>query len=58
MVGEVVARGTRSTVHAYGRGAVVKVPVASTPEGWIDYEARYAEAARADGAAAPRILGT
>jgi len=57
MLGEVVARGTRSTVHAYGRGAVVKVPVASTPEGWIDYEARYAEAARAAGAPAPRLLG-
>ena len=57
MVGEVVARGTRSTVHAYGRAAVVKVPVASTPEGWIDYEARYAEAARAAGAPAPRLLG-
>jgi aminoglycoside phosphotransferase (APT) family kinase protein len=58
MLGDVVARGTRSTVHAYGRGAVIKVPVASTPEGWIDYEARYAEAARAAGAPAPRLLGT
>ena len=41
-LGEIVARGTRSTVHAYGRGAVVKVPAASTPEDWIRYEARYA----------------
>jgi aminoglycoside phosphotransferase (APT) family kinase protein len=57
MLGEVVARGTRSTVHAYGRGAVVKVPVPSTPDGWIAYEARYAEAARAAGAPAPRLLG-
>jgi aminoglycoside phosphotransferase (APT) family kinase protein len=57
MLGEVVARGTRSTVHAYGRGAVAKVPVPSTPEGWIAYEARYAEAARAGGAPAPRLLG-
>jgi aminoglycoside phosphotransferase (APT) family kinase protein len=57
MLGEVVARGTRSTVHAYGRGAVVKVPVPSTPEGWIAYEARYAEAARVAGAPAPRLLG-
>jgi thiamine kinase len=56
-LGDVVARGTRSTVHAYGRGAVVKVPVASTPEGWIRYEAQYAEAARAAGAPAPRLLG-
>jgi aminoglycoside phosphotransferase (APT) family kinase protein len=57
LLGEVVARGTRSTVHAYGRGAVAKVPVPSTPEGWIRYEARYAEAARAVGAPAPRLLG-
>jgi aminoglycoside phosphotransferase (APT) family kinase protein len=57
MLGEIVARGTRSTVHAYGRGAVVKVPVPSTPEGWIAYEARYAEAARAAGAPAPMLLG-
>jgi aminoglycoside phosphotransferase (APT) family kinase protein len=54
--GELVARGTRSTVHAYGPGAVVKVPVASTPEGWIRYEAEYAEAARQVGAPAPRPL--
>jgi aminoglycoside phosphotransferase (APT) family kinase protein len=57
VLGEVVARGTRSTVHAYGRGAVVKVPVPSTPDSWIDYEARYADAARAVGAPAPRVLG-
>jgi aminoglycoside phosphotransferase (APT) family kinase protein len=56
-LGELVARGTRSSVHAYGRGAVVKVPVASTPDGWIQYEARYAEAARVAGAPAPRLLG-
>jgi aminoglycoside phosphotransferase (APT) family kinase protein len=56
-VGDVVARGTRSTVHAYGPGAVVKVPVPSTPEGWIQYEARYSEAARAVGAPAARLLG-
>jgi len=56
-LGDVVARGTRSTVHAYGRGAVAKVPVPSTPEDWIRYEARYAEAARTAGAPAPRLLG-
>jgi aminoglycoside phosphotransferase (APT) family kinase protein len=55
--GDLVARGTRSSVHSYGRGAVVKVPVPSTPEGWLRYEARYAEAARAAGAPAPRLLG-
>jgi aminoglycoside phosphotransferase (APT) family kinase protein len=56
-LGEFIARGTRSSVHAYGHGAVVKVPVASTPEGWIRYEAEYAEAARAAGAPVPRLLG-
>jgi aminoglycoside phosphotransferase (APT) family kinase protein len=56
-LGELVARGSRSSVHAYGRGAVVKVPAPSTPEGWIRAEARYADAARAAGAPAPRLLG-
>jgi aminoglycoside phosphotransferase (APT) family kinase protein len=55
--GPLLARGTRSTVHAYGPGAAIKVPVASTPDEWIRYEARYAEAARAAGAPAPRLLG-
>jgi aminoglycoside phosphotransferase (APT) family kinase protein len=57
VLGDLVARGTRSSVYAYGGGAVVKVPVPSTPEGWIQYEARYAEAARGAGAPAPRLLG-
>ena len=57
MLGDIVARGTRSTVHAYGHSAVIKVPAASTPEDWIRYEARYAEAARGAGAPAPRLLG-
>jgi aminoglycoside phosphotransferase (APT) family kinase protein len=56
-VGDLVARGSRSSVHSYGRGAVVKVPAASTPEGWIRSEARYAEAARVAGAPAPKLLG-
>jgi aminoglycoside phosphotransferase (APT) family kinase protein len=56
-LGEVVARGTRSSIHAYGRGAVVKVPHPSTPDGWIESEARYADAARAVGAPVPRLLG-
>jgi hypothetical protein len=30
-LGELVARGTRSTVHAYGRGAVIKVVDESIP---------------------------
>jgi aminoglycoside phosphotransferase (APT) family kinase protein len=44
-------------VHSYGRGAVVKVPAPSTPEGWIRSEAEYAEAVRGAGAPAPRLLG-
>ena len=55
--GELVARGTRSSVHAYGRGAVIKIPDPSTPAGWIHSEARYTEAVRAVGAPAPRLLG-
>jgi aminoglycoside phosphotransferase (APT) family kinase protein len=53
----VVARGTRSSIRAYGRGAVVKVPDAGTPESWIRFEAEYAEAARSSGAPVPRLLG-
>lgn len=56
-IGDVVASGTRSRVHAYGRGAVAKVPVPSTPDDWIRYEAQYADAVRAAGAPAPRLLG-
>jgi aminoglycoside phosphotransferase (APT) family kinase protein len=56
-LGDVVARGSRSSVHSYGRGAVVKVPAQSTPEDWIGFEASYADAARAVGAPAPRLLG-
>jgi thiamine kinase len=62
LLGEVIARGTRSVVHAYGRGAVVKVPKPATPDdwmarNWIGFEAQYADAARAAGAPAPRLLG-
>jgi aminoglycoside phosphotransferase (APT) family kinase protein len=56
-LGELVARGSRSSVHSYGRGAVAKVPAPSTPEGWIRSEAEYAEAVRAAGAPAPKLLG-
>jgi aminoglycoside phosphotransferase (APT) family kinase protein len=57
MLGELVARGTRSSVHAYGRGAVIKVPHSSTPGGWIESEAQYADDARVVGAPVPRLLG-
>lgn len=61
-LGDVVARGSRSALHAYGRGAVVKVPKPTAadnwmPQDWILCEARYAEAARAAGAPAARLLG-
>jgi aminoglycoside phosphotransferase (APT) family kinase protein len=57
LLGDVVARGSRSFVHAYGRGAVVKVPKPETPASWILAEAEYVEAARAVGAPAPALLG-
>jgi aminoglycoside phosphotransferase (APT) family kinase protein len=44
-------------VHAYGAGAVVKIPEVSTVDGWIHSEAKYAEAARSVGAPVPRLLG-
>ena len=56
-LGVVVARGTRSAIHAYGHGAVIKVPHQSTPAEWILAEANYSEAARAVGAPVPRLLG-
>jgi Ser/Thr protein kinase RdoA (MazF antagonist) len=57
LLGDVVARGSRSSVHAYGRGAVVKVPKPATPDSWILAEADYVEAVRAAGAPAPALLG-
>jgi aminoglycoside phosphotransferase (APT) family kinase protein len=55
--GDVVARGSRSVVHAYGRGAVIKVPKPATPTSWIKAEADYVQAVRAVGAPAPALLG-
>jgi Ser/Thr protein kinase RdoA (MazF antagonist) len=57
MLGELVARGTRSSIHAYGPGAVVKIPHPTTPDGWIESEAQYADDVRAVGAPVPRLLG-
>lgn len=57
LLGEVVARGSRSSVHAYDAGVVVKVPHLDTPTEWILYEAEYTQAVRAVGAPAPRLLG-
>jgi Ser/Thr protein kinase RdoA (MazF antagonist) len=44
-------------VHAYGRGAVIKVPKPATPASWIRAEAEHVEAVRAVGAPAPSLLG-
>jgi Ser/Thr protein kinase RdoA (MazF antagonist) len=56
-LGVVVARGSRSLVHAFGRGAVIKVPKPATPASWILAEAKYVESVRAVGAPAPALLG-
>jgi Phosphotransferase enzyme family len=56
-LGERLASGSRSSVFAWGREAVAKVPFASTPEAWIHFEAHYASAVRDSGAPAPRFLG-
>jgi aminoglycoside phosphotransferase (APT) family kinase protein len=57
LLGDVLARGSRSLVHVYGRGAVIKVPKPATPASWIRAEAKYVEAVRAVGAPAPALLG-
>jgi hypothetical protein len=57
LLGEVVARGSRSVVHAYDHGTVVKVPKPATPASWIRAEAKHVEAVRAAGAPAPVLLG-
>jgi aminoglycoside phosphotransferase (APT) family kinase protein len=56
-VGAVVALGTRSTVREFGADAVVKVPLPSTNEAWIRYEAEYSSAVRLAGAPVPEFLG-
>ncbi len=56
-LGDIVARGSRSAVRAFGRGAVIKVPDADTPVEWILAEAEHVEAVRAAGAPVPRLLG-
>jgi aminoglycoside phosphotransferase (APT) family kinase protein len=55
--GELIATGSRSTVHTYGPDAVAKVPFPTTPDGWIRSEAVYTAAVHAVGAPAPRLLG-
>jgi aminoglycoside phosphotransferase (APT) family kinase protein len=57
LLGDVVAHGSRSVVHAYGRGTVIKVPKPATPASWIRAEAEHVEAVRAVGAPAPALFG-
>jgi aminoglycoside phosphotransferase (APT) family kinase protein len=56
-LGAPIARGSRSVIHAWGDHAVAKVPMDTTPEGWIRFEATYTEAVYASGAPVPRVLG-
>ncbi len=56
-LGTKIATGSRSVVYEWGRGAIAKVPLPSTPEGWIRYEAIYSEVIHALGAPVPRMLG-
>lgn len=44
-------------VYEWGPGAVAKVPRPSTPDAWIEFEARYATSVHGAGAPAPRCLG-
>ena len=55
-LGDLIATGTRSTVHALGTDMVAKVPLATTPDAWIRHEAMYTQAVRAAGAPAPRVV--
>jgi Phosphotransferase enzyme family len=57
VLGPVIARGSRSNVHAYGQHAIAKVPLATMPEGWIRFEVTYSSAVHAAGGPAPRVLG-
>jgi Phosphotransferase enzyme family len=56
-LGEQLARGSRSVVYAWGNDAVAKVPLPSTPEGWMRYEATYTSAVYECGAPVPKVLG-
>lgn len=56
-LGTPLARGSRSVVHEFGPGAVAKVPLPETPEGWIRFEAIYTEAVAGCGVAVPQVLG-
>ncbi len=56
ILGELIATGTRSTVHAVGTDVVAKVPLPTTPDAWIRHEAMFTAAVRAAGAPAPQLV--
>lgn len=56
-LGTRLATGSRSTIHAWGAGAVAKVPLPTTPEGWIESEGAYTVAVHRAGAPVPALLG-
>lgn len=56
-LGELIARGSRSTVHSWGTDAIAKVPLPTTPPAWLRYEATYTAAVHASGAPAQEFLG-
>ncbi len=57
-VGSLLARGSRSTVCEYGTDAVVKLPLAATPDQWMRAEQVYTDLVRRVGAPAPLAQGS
>lgn len=55
--GNALANGSRSTIYEWGTDAVAKVPLETTPEGWIVGEAKYAETVHQMGLPMPKVLG-
>jgi aminoglycoside phosphotransferase (APT) family kinase protein len=55
-LGRTIAVGSRATVSEWGTDAVAKVPLDSTPEGWVRYEATFTDAVWKCGAPVPRVL--
>jgi aminoglycoside phosphotransferase (APT) family kinase protein len=55
-LGSPIAYGSRSVVYSWGNDAVAKVPLPSTPEGWIRYEAHFTHAVYLSGAPVPKVL--
>lgn len=55
-VGALIAVGSRSDVHAFGRSAVIKIPRPTTPDQWIHAEATFTAAVAAVGAPVPELL--